>query len=172
MLAVEDYLDTLKWAESIGGLPALIARADRNLGVLANWVQRTDWVDFLARDPAPRSNTSVCLKIVDPWFTALAPDAQAVAASKIASLLEKEGVALDIGGYRAAPPGLRICAAPPSNPPISKPSRRGSIGPSRKSRTVDPDAQGSDFRQIVARRHRHLQGARRRCRCEDRPFQG
>jgi phosphoserine aminotransferase len=98
MLAVEDYLDTLKWAESIGGLPALIARAD--------------WVDFLARDPATRSNASVCLKIVDPWFTALAPDAQAAAASKIASLLEKEGVALDIGGYRAAPPGLRIwCGA-------------------------------------------------------------
>ena len=112
MLAVEDYLDTLKWAESIGGLPALIARADRNLGVLANWVQRTDWVDFLARDPATRSNTSVCLKIVDPWFAALAPDAQAAAASKIASLLEKEGVALDIGGYRAAPPGLRVwCGA-------------------------------------------------------------
>jgi len=112
MLALEDYLDTLKWAEGIGGLPALIARADRNLSVLANWVQRTDWVDFLARDPASRSNTSVCLKIVDPWFTALAKDAQAAAASKIASLLEKEGVALDIGGYRAAPPGLRIwCGA-------------------------------------------------------------
>ncbi|HXJ01795.1 MAG TPA: phosphoserine transaminase [Micropepsaceae bacterium] len=112
MLALEDYLDTLKWAEGIGGLPALIARADRNLSVLANWVQRTDWVDFLARDPASRSNTSVCLKIVDPWFTALAKDAQAAVASKIASLLEKEGVALDIGGYRAAPPGLRIwCGA-------------------------------------------------------------
>jgi phosphoserine aminotransferase len=112
MLAVEDYLDTLKWAEGIGGLPALIARADRNLGVLANWVERTSWVDFLARDPATLSNTSVCLKIVDPWFTALAADAQASAASKIASLLEKEGVALDIGGYRAAPPGLRIwCGA-------------------------------------------------------------
>jgi phosphoserine aminotransferase len=112
MLALEDYLDTLKWAESIGGLPALIARADRNLSVLANWVQRTGWVDFLARDPATRSNTSVCLKIVDPWFTALAADAQASAAFKVASLLEKEGVALDIGGYRAAPPGLRIwCGA-------------------------------------------------------------
>jgi phosphoserine aminotransferase len=112
MLAVEDYLETLKWAESIGGLPALTARADRNLGVLANWVQRTGWVDFLAREPATRSNTSVCLKIVDPWFTALSAEAQASAASKIASLLEKEGVALDIGGYRAAPPGLRIwCGA-------------------------------------------------------------
>jgi phosphoserine aminotransferase len=112
MLALEDYLDTLKWAEGIGGLPALIARADRNLSVLANWVKKTDWVDFLARDAANRSNTSVCLKIVDPWFTNLAADAQAAAASKIASLLEKEGVALDIGGYRAAPPGLRIwCGA-------------------------------------------------------------
>jgi phosphoserine aminotransferase len=112
MLALEDYLDTLKWAEGIGGLNALIARADRNLGVLANWVEHTDWVDFLARDAVTRSNTSVCLKIVDPWFTALTKDAQAAAASKIASLLEKEGVALDIGGYRAAPPGLRIwCGA-------------------------------------------------------------
>ena len=112
MLALEDYLDALKWADGIGGLPALIARADRNLGVLANWVERTDWVDFLARDAKTRSNTSVCLKIVDPWFAALAKDAQAAAASKIASTLEKEGVALDIGGYRAAPPGLRIwCGA-------------------------------------------------------------
>jgi phosphoserine aminotransferase len=112
MLALEDYIDTLKWAENIGGLPALMARADRNLGVLANWVQRTDWVDFLARDAASRSNTSVCLKVVDPWFTALPKEAQAAAAAKIASILEKEGVALDIGGYRAAPPGLRIwCGA-------------------------------------------------------------
>jgi phosphoserine aminotransferase len=112
MLAVEDYLDTLKWAEATGGLPALIARADRNLRVLAEWVNRTQWVDFLARDPKTRSNTSVCLKIVDPWFAALGKDAQAAAASRIASLLEKEGVALDIGGYRAAPPGLRIwCGA-------------------------------------------------------------
>jgi phosphoserine aminotransferase len=112
MLAVEDYLDTLKWAEATGGLPGLIARADRNLRVLAEWVNRTQWVDFLARDEKTRSNTSVCLKIVDPWFTALGKDAQAAAASRIASLLEKEGVALDIGGYRAAPPGLRIwCGA-------------------------------------------------------------
>ena len=112
MLAVEDYLDTLKWADGIGGLPALLARADRNLAMLGNWITRTDWVDFLAKDAETRSNTSVCLKIVDPWFTALAKDAQAAAASKIASTLEKEGVALDIGGYRAAPPGLRIwCGA-------------------------------------------------------------
>jgi phosphoserine aminotransferase len=112
MLCLEDYIDALKWAESIGGLQALIARADRNLSVLANWVARTAWVDFLARDAGTRSNTSVCLKVVDPWFTALPKDAQAAAASKVASVLEKEGVALDIGGYRAAPPGLRIwCGA-------------------------------------------------------------
>ena len=112
MLCVEDYIDALKWAESIGGLPALIARADRNLGVLANWVARTQWVDFLAKDAITRSNTSVCLKVVDPWFTGLPKDAQAAAASKIASVLDKEGVALDIGGYRSAPPGLRIwCGA-------------------------------------------------------------
>jgi phosphoserine aminotransferase len=109
---VEDYLDALKWAERIGGLPALIARADANLGALSLWVKRSDWAGFLASDPKTRSNTSVCLKIIDPWFTALAKDAQAAAASKVASLLEKENVALDIGGYRAAPPGLRIwCGA-------------------------------------------------------------
>jgi phosphoserine aminotransferase len=112
MLAVEDYLDALKWAESIGGLPKLIARADANLAALAAWVKDTAWVDFLSTDPKTRSNTSVCLKIVDPWFTALDKDAQGAAASKIASVLEKEGVAFDIGGYRAAPPGLRIwCGA-------------------------------------------------------------
>ena len=112
MLCVEDYLDTLKWAERIGGLPSLIGRADANLAALAAWVKRTDWVDFLGNDPKTRSNTSVCLKIADPWFAALAKDAQAAAAAKIASILEKEGVAFDIGGYRAAPPGLRIwCGA-------------------------------------------------------------
>jgi phosphoserine aminotransferase len=112
MLCVEDYLDALKWAERIGGLPALIGRADANLAALSAWVKRSDWAGFLATDPKTRSNTSVCLKIVDPWFTALPKDAQAAAASKIASLLEKENVALDIGGYRSAPPGLRIwCGA-------------------------------------------------------------
>jgi len=112
MLCVEDYLDTLKWAQRLGGLPALIRRADANLSALAAWVKRTDWVDFLARDPRTRSNTSVCLKIADPWFAALGKDAQAAAAAKIAGIVEKEGVALDAGGYRAAPPGLRIwCGA-------------------------------------------------------------
>jgi phosphoserine aminotransferase len=119
MLALEDYLDALKWAESIGGLPKLMARADANLATLARWVEKTDWVDFLAHDPKTRSNTSVCLKIVDPWFAGLAKQAQAAAASKIASLLEEEGVALDIGGYRAAPPGLRIwCGATVESPDV------------------------------------------------------
>jgi phosphoserine aminotransferase len=108
MLAVEDYHDALNWAEASGGLQGLMERADANLKALALWVEKRAWVDFLCADPKIRSNTSVCLKVVDPWFTALTKDAQAAAASKIASLLEKEGVALDIGGYRAAPPGLRI----------------------------------------------------------------
>jgi phosphoserine aminotransferase len=112
MLLVEDYLDALRWAEAAGGLKGLIARADANLGVLSRWVQKTEWVDFLAADPRTRSNSSVCLKIVDPWFTALAPDAQAAAAKKIADLLDKEGVAFDIAAYRSAPAGLRIwCGA-------------------------------------------------------------
>ena len=112
MLCVEDWLDTLKWAASIGGLPELKARADSNLGVLETWVASTPWIDFLAEDPATRSNTSVCLKVVDPAVTALPADAQADFAKRLASLLEKEGVALDIGGYRDAPPGLRIwCGA-------------------------------------------------------------
>ena len=112
MLALEDYLDTLKWAEEIGGLTGLKARADANLAVLAGWVKKTDWIAFLAEDSRTRSNTSVCLKIVDPWFAKLDTDGQADAAKKLAGKLEKEGVALDIGAYRSAPPGLRIwCGA-------------------------------------------------------------
>ncbi len=112
MLALEDYLDALTWAEEIGGLKALISRSQGNLGVLDRWIRGSGWAGFLAKEQGTRSNTSVCLKIVDPWFAALGEDAQADAAKKIASLLEKEGVAYDIGGYRAAPPGLRIwCGA-------------------------------------------------------------
>jgi phosphoserine aminotransferase len=112
MLAVEDYLDALKWAQSLGGLKALIGRADANLAVLDRWVKQSTWAAFLAQDEAIRSNTSVCLKIVDPWFLALAPEAQGEAAKKIASFLDKEGVAHDLGAYRAAPAGLRIwCGA-------------------------------------------------------------
>jgi phosphoserine aminotransferase len=112
MLCVEDALDALKWAASIGGLEAMQGRADQNLAVLADWVAKTPWVDFLAATPDIRSNTSVCLKVVDPTIAALPEDAQADFAKKLASLLEKEGAALDIGGYRDAPAGLRIwCGA-------------------------------------------------------------
>ncbi len=108
MLCVEDYLDALEWAKSIGGLKALHARADANAKVIADWVARTAWIDFLARDPALRSNTSVCLKVVDPAVTRLAAEAQAAFVKGIAAALEKEGVAYDIDAYRDAPPGLRI----------------------------------------------------------------
>src|SRR5215469_10593426 len=112
MLALEDYLDALTWAENLGGLKALIARADANLGVIARWVRESGWADFLAKEQGTRSNTSVCLKIVDPWFLSQSEDGQADIAKKIASELEKEGVAFDVGAYRAAPPGLRIwCGA-------------------------------------------------------------
>ncbi|MBQ1541591.1 MAG: phosphoserine transaminase [Caulobacteraceae bacterium] len=112
MLCVEDCLDALKWASNIGGLAGMQGRADANLGVLEAWVEKTAWVDFLPVDPATRSNTSVCLKVVDPRVAALPADAQADFAKKLASLLEKEGAALDIGAYRDAPPGLRIwCGA-------------------------------------------------------------
>src|SRR6185436_4979008 len=110
MLCVEDYLDALTWAESTGGLKALMARADENLHVIDRWTKSGGWADFLAHDPKTRSNTSVCLKIVDPWFTAKDVDGQAAAAKKIADLLDKEGVGFDIAAYRDAPPGLRIWA--------------------------------------------------------------
>ncbi|WP_153771940.1 phosphoserine transaminase [Labrenzia sp. CE80] len=108
MLCVEDYLDALKWSQSIGGLEGLKARADGNLKVLADWVEKTDWVDFLAVEPATRSNTSVCFKVVDPDVTALPTDAQAAFAKAMVAALDAEGVAYDIGAYRDAPSGLRI----------------------------------------------------------------
>jgi Phosphoserine aminotransferase len=112
MLAVEDYLDALKWAEQIGGLKALMARSNASLAVIADWVKTSTWAAFLAKDEAIRSNTSVCLKVVDPWFEALDAEAKAAAAKKIAALLDKEGAAFDLGAYRDAPPGLRIwCGA-------------------------------------------------------------
>jgi phosphoserine aminotransferase len=112
LLATEDYLDALNWAQSIGGLPALHARANANAKVLAEWVERTAWIDFLAPDAATRSNTGVCLKVVDPRVAALPPARQAEFAKHLAALLEKEGVALDAASYRSAPPGLRIwCGA-------------------------------------------------------------
>ena len=112
LLCVEDYLDALSWAEGLGGLGALHARADANLEAVATWVGQTPWVDFLAGDPKTRSNTSVCLKIVAPAFAALDADRRAAVPKRLAALLEQEGVAYDIGSYRAAPPGLRIwCGA-------------------------------------------------------------
>jgi phosphoserine aminotransferase len=108
MLCVEDYLDALEWAKAVGGLSALRARADGNAGVISAWVSRAKWIDFLAGDPAIRSNTSVCLKVVDPAITTLAPDAQAAFIKSIAAALDKEGVAFDIDAYRDASPGLRI----------------------------------------------------------------
>ena len=110
MLAVEDYLDALKWAQSIGGLPALIARADANAKVINDFTNRSGWLANLAKDPATRSNTSVCLTITDPEITALDGDAQAAFAKAMVSALDKEGVAYDIGAYRDAPSGLRIWA--------------------------------------------------------------
>ena len=110
MLCVEDYLDALNWAQSIGGLKGLIARADANAQVIDTFVQATPWIDYLAAVPETRSNTSVCLKIVDPDILALSEDAQGAFAKALAKRLEKEGVALDIAGYRDAPPGLRIWA--------------------------------------------------------------
>ena len=112
MLCVEDYLDTLQWGKSVGGLKALIARADANTKVIADWVARTPWVEFLARVPATRSNTSVCLKVVDPAVTSLSGDAQSAFAKALAGAVEKEGAGYDLGHYRDAPAGLRIwCGA-------------------------------------------------------------
>ena len=112
MLCVEDYLDTLKWASSIGGLEALHSRADANCTALSEWVAKTSWIDFLCADPALRSNTSVCLKITDARIAKRDDAAQRSFVKKMESLLEAEEVAFDIGGYRDAPPGLRIwCGA-------------------------------------------------------------
>jgi len=108
MLCVEDYIDALDWAKSIGGLPALRARADANAKIIADWVARAKWIDFLAGDPAVRSNTSVCLKVVDPAVTRLPADAQAAFVKGIAAALDREGIAYDVDAYRDAPPGLRI----------------------------------------------------------------
>jgi phosphoserine aminotransferase len=108
MLCVEDYLDALRWADRVGGLAGLCARSQRNLATLAAWVARTPWIEFLAANPAQRSSTSICLKLTAPWFEALDAKARTQVIDRIAGLLAAEGVAYDIAGYRAAPPGLRI----------------------------------------------------------------
>ena len=112
MLCLEDYLDALAWAEGLGGIEALFARADRNTAAVAGWVERTPWLGFLAAEAATRSNTSVCLVIVDPAVLALPAAEQAGLAKRMADALDAEGVAYDIGAYRDAPPGFRIwCGA-------------------------------------------------------------
>ena len=112
MLVIEDWVDALKWGASVGGLKELIRRADSNLHAISQWVLRTDWVDFLCADAASRSNTSVCLKIVDPAIASLSDDRQRAFVKEMESLLGKEEAAHDIGGYRDAPPGLRVwCGA-------------------------------------------------------------
>ncbi len=108
MIAVEDVLDALAWAQEIGGLPALIERSEANLACVAEWVARTAWVDFLAADPRTRSCTSICLQIVDPWFLDQSQEERTSAAKKIGSLLDSENVAFDINAYKEAPPGLRV----------------------------------------------------------------
>jgi len=110
MLCVEDWLDALDWAQSVGGLDGLMARADANAAVLAAWAEKTSWIDFLAEDPATRSNTSVCLKVTDPAISALSHEDQWAFVKNMTGLLEEEGVAYDIATHRDAPPGLRIWA--------------------------------------------------------------
>jgi phosphoserine aminotransferase len=112
LLAIEDYIFALEWAKSVGGLRALIKRADDNLATLDAWVQKTAWIDHLAKDPASRSNTSVCLKFADEAVIGLDDEAQLALVKKMASLLEAEDAAYDVAGYRDAPPGLRVwCGA-------------------------------------------------------------
>ncbi len=108
MLCVEDALDSLIWAESIGGLPGLIRRSEANLAAIAKWVEKSDWAAFLAEKLENRSCTSICLKITDAWFTGLSAEEQAKCAKKLAKLLEQQAVAFDVASYRSAPPGLRI----------------------------------------------------------------
>ncbi len=108
MLCVEDQIDSLTWAEEIGGLPALVQRSAANLAAVEAWVSESGWAAFLAKDAATRSSTSICIEIVDPWFQGLPQDQQAAVPKALAALLAEEGVAYDINGYRDAPPGLRL----------------------------------------------------------------
>jgi phosphoserine aminotransferase len=112
MLCVEDYLDALNWGKSVGGLKALMARADKNLKVLEDWQAKTPWIDFLAKTPAIRSNTSVCMTVTDPAVASLTSGAQIDFIKKMVGLIEKEGAGYDFAGHRDAPAGLRIwCGA-------------------------------------------------------------
>ncbi|MBW2712290.1 MAG: phosphoserine transaminase [Deltaproteobacteria bacterium] len=108
MVAVEDALDALSWAEGVGGLSGMVGRSQANLKAVSNWVEGSPWVEFLANDAGSRSSTSICLKIVDSWFAGLDADGQAAAQKKLVALLDGEGAAYDIGAYRDAPAGLRL----------------------------------------------------------------
>jgi phosphoserine aminotransferase len=108
MLCVEDALDSLRWAESVGGLRGLIARSEANLAVVADWIEGRNWIDFLAEQADTRSCTSVCLKLTAPWVTAMPIEAQWAVARRVAALLDAEGVAYDIAAHRDSPPGLRV----------------------------------------------------------------
>ena len=108
MLCVEDALDGLRWAESIGGLTALLNRVHDNFSALSKWVEGAEWIDFICKDPSARSDTSVVLVVTDPWFMAMDEAAQRDFIKKLTGLLDNEGVAFDIGSHRDAPPGLRI----------------------------------------------------------------
>ena len=110
MLCVEDVLDALAWAESVGGLDGLVARTRANGAVIADWVEATPWVDHLAAAPETRSPTSVCLGFTETWFAALPADERAAVPRRIAALLAGENVAFDVAGHREAPPGLRVWA--------------------------------------------------------------
>ena len=110
MLCVEDILDALRWAVSIGGHEALISRSRANLAAIADWLVDCSWASFLVENPAIRSSTSVCLKIVDPWFVTLIPEEKRSVVKSMCGLLEIEGAAYDINGHRDAPPGLRLWA--------------------------------------------------------------
>ncbi len=110
MLCVEDAIDSLKWAEAIGGLDAMIARAEGNLATVAAWVEQSNWLRFLAEDPATRSLTSIQLMITDPWFDSLSDDARFNTVRAMTARLEAEGVGYDLASHRASPPGIRIWA--------------------------------------------------------------
>ncbi|ODS02217.1 hypothetical protein AUC71_16495 [Methyloceanibacter marginalis] len=128
MLCLEDYMDALAFVETLGGLKGAMARADANAKVIADWVARTPWVDFVAADPATRSNTSVCLKVVDPEVTALSPKSRDDFPRRMTARLEQEGVAYDIAAYRAAPPGLRVWTGSTVETPTSKPDAVARLG--------------------------------------------
>ena len=108
MLCVEDVLDALRWADTVGGLAGMIARSEANLAAISDWVGKSDWAGFLAVDPATRSCTSICLSVADPWFAKLEAGSRQTLVKDLVGRLEKEGVAYDIGAYRDAPPGLRV----------------------------------------------------------------